>query len=64
MSPEEVAIIARQVEEALKTDEIKQHFAKSGAEEYWANTSEFKEFVRTELSKWAALIQEAKIKPE
>ena len=64
MSPEVVAIIARQVEEALKTDEIKQHFAKTGAEEYWANTSEFKEFVRTELSKWAALIQEAKIKPE
>lgn len=64
MPPEVVETIARQVEEALKTDEIKQHFAKTGAEEYWASTSEFKEFVRTELSKWATLIQEAKIKSE
>ena len=64
MPPEVVQIIARQVEEALQTDEIKQHFAKTGAEEYWANTSEFREFVRTELSKWAALIQEARIKSE
>lgn len=64
MAPEVVAIIAKQIEEALQTEEIKQHFARTGAEEYWAGTSEFKEFVRTELSKWATLIQEAKIKPE
>jgi tripartite-type tricarboxylate transporter receptor subunit TctC len=64
MPPDVVEIIAKQVEEALKTDEMKQHFAKTGVEEYWANTSEFKEFVRTELSKWATLIQEARIKPE
>jgi tripartite-type tricarboxylate transporter receptor subunit TctC len=64
LPPEVVAIIAKQVEDALKTDEIKEHFAKSGTEQYWASSNEFKEFVRTELSKWATLIQEAKIKPE
>jgi tripartite-type tricarboxylate transporter receptor subunit TctC len=64
MPPEVVKTIATQIEAALKTEEIKANFAKSGIEVYWSDPQHFKSFVDSELVKWTTMIKEAGIQPE
>jgi tripartite-type tricarboxylate transporter receptor subunit TctC len=44
--------------------EILEKFRKSGIEPYWGDSSEFKDFVGTELVKWNTVIKAAGIEPE
>jgi tripartite-type tricarboxylate transporter receptor subunit TctC len=64
MPPEVVAILERELKTVLAKPEILEKFRKSGIEPYWGGTSEFKDFVGTELVKWTTVIKAAGIEPE
>ncbi len=64
MPPEAVKTLADAVQKALDKPEVRQRFAASGTDVYWSGPEPFAEFVKTELVKWTAYINEAGIEPE
>jgi tripartite-type tricarboxylate transporter receptor subunit TctC len=64
LSPEVVGILERELKTVLAKPETLEKFRKSGIEPYWGGTSEFKDFVATELVKWTTVIKAAGIEPE
>ena len=64
MPPEAVKVLADQIHKALEKPEIRQRFAASGTDVYWSGTEEFSAFVKSELTNWTAMINEAGIEPQ
>jgi tripartite-type tricarboxylate transporter receptor subunit TctC len=64
LPPEVLAILERELKIVLAKPEILEKFRKSGIEPYWGDSSEFKDFVGTELVKWTTVIKAAGIEPE
>jgi tripartite-type tricarboxylate transporter receptor subunit TctC len=64
LPPEVVEVLVRQIRAAMTKPAILDKFKKSGIEPYWGDSSEFKDFVASELVKWTAIIKAAGIEPE
>lgn len=62
--PEIVNTVAAAIHKAMQQDEVKARFANSGIEPFWGGPDEFREYVKSELTKWTAMIKEAGIQPE
>jgi tripartite-type tricarboxylate transporter receptor subunit TctC len=64
MPPEAVKAIADNIDKALKRPDVRERFAAAGTDIYWIGPAQFDAFVKSELVKWTAAIQEAGIEPE
>jgi tripartite-type tricarboxylate transporter receptor subunit TctC len=64
MPPEAVQVLADQIHKALEKPEIRQRFAASGTDVYWSGPQQFSAFVKSELTNWTAMINEAGIEPQ
>jgi tripartite-type tricarboxylate transporter receptor subunit TctC len=59
-----VDALAKPIEKALASAEVRDRFKDAGVEIYWIGPSGFADYVKTELVKWTTLIKEAGIEPE
>jgi tripartite-type tricarboxylate transporter receptor subunit TctC len=59
-----VETLAKPIEKALASAEVRERFRDAGVEIYWIGPQGFAAYVKTELVKWTTLIKEAGIVPE
>jgi tripartite-type tricarboxylate transporter receptor subunit TctC len=59
-----VNTLAKPIEKALASPEVRDRFRDSGVEIYWIGPAGFSDYVKTELVKWTTLIKAAGIEPE
>lgn len=64
LAPADIAKIASDIGEVLRSPEIKARFAKHGADPGAMNQMEFSRFVEAEIEKWGRVIEQAKIPKE
>lgn len=62
--PEVVAFLSRELIEVLRTPEMRETFAKQGAEVVAGTSEEFADFLRGDFAKWQKLFNNLGIKPE
>ena len=59
-----VETLAKPIEKALASAEVRERFRDAGVEIYWIGPAGFSDYVKTELVKWTTLIKQAGIEPE
>jgi tripartite-type tricarboxylate transporter receptor subunit TctC len=62
--PEVVSTIGSQMRDMLAKPGMRERFASPGIQVFWQGPQEFSDFVRTELTRYTAMIKEAGIEPE
>jgi tripartite-type tricarboxylate transporter receptor subunit TctC len=62
--PEVVDTLARTVQKALETPQLRRRFTDSGVEVFWGGPQEFEAYINAQLVNWTALIKDAGIAPE
>jgi tripartite-type tricarboxylate transporter receptor subunit TctC len=62
--PSVVDALAKPIDKALASPEVRDRFKDAGVEIYWIGPAGFADYVKTELVKWTTLIREAGIEPE
>jgi tripartite-type tricarboxylate transporter receptor subunit TctC len=62
--PEAINALAGEIGKMLATPDTKRRFIDSGVNVFYLGPAEFRAYVKSELTKWLALIKEAGIEPE
>jgi tripartite-type tricarboxylate transporter receptor subunit TctC len=64
LPPNVVDVLAKPIEKALASNEVRDRFRDAGVEVYWIGPAGFSSYVKDELVKWTTLIKSAGIEPE
>jgi tripartite-type tricarboxylate transporter receptor subunit TctC len=64
MPADRVTKLQQEIARILETSEVKERLAQQGAEPIGSTPDEFDAFLKSEIAKWAKVVQDAGIRPE